>query len=56
MKKLPPSTPFAFSVAGDLTFEEARAALGADAANYTDAQIEELRRTANVFSSVICDA
>ena len=43
------------SAAGDLTFEQARASLGGNAANYTDEQIEEMRLRANVFARLICD-
>ena len=43
------------SVASDLTLDEVRAALGPHAARYTEAQLEELRVTANVFTERICE-
>jgi hypothetical protein len=44
------------SAAGDLTFEKARASLGANAAKYTDDQIEAMRQTANTWAREICAA
>jgi hypothetical protein len=43
------------SVAGDLTTEEVRAALGGDADHMTSAEIEEYRIAANVLTEVACD-
>ena len=44
------------NAAGDLTFEQARASLGPNAAKYTDDENEEMRQRANVFARLICEA
>lgn len=44
------------TVAGDLTVDDVRQALGADADVMTEDEIEALRQTANVMSALVCAA